>query len=64
MKFLVASSTMTEEQARDLAIANGCGGYYMTIPPVWKDQSVAEEWTFPCVVTMSDEGTVASWAPV
>jgi hypothetical protein len=55
---------MTEEQARDLAIANGCGGYYMTIPPVWKDQSVAEEWTFPCVVTMSDEGTVASWAPV
>ena len=63
MKYLIASATMTADEARDLAIAHGCGGYYMTCPPVWQDQATADGWTFPCVVTMNDEGTVASWAP-
>lgn len=64
MKFLIASPTMTADEARDLAIANGCGGYYMTYPPVWQDQAGVEMWTVPCVVTLNDEGTVASWTPV
>jgi hypothetical protein len=64
MKFLVASSTMTPDESRDLAIANGCGGYYMTCPPVWQDQSIADGWTYPCIITMGDDGLVASWTPV
>lgn len=63
MKYLIASATMTADEARDLAIAHGCGGYYMTCPPVWEAQSIVENWTFPCVVTMNDEGTVAGWEP-
>jgi len=55
---------MTADEARDLAIANGCGGYYTTCPPVWQDQAAVEMWTVPCVVTLNDEGTVASWTPV
>ena len=63
MKYLIASPTMTADEARELAIANGCGGYYMTCPPVWQDQAASEGWTLPCVVTMGDDGLVASWAP-
>ena len=64
MKFLIASATMIPDEARDLAIANGCAGYYMTCPPVWQDQATADGWTYPCIITMGDDGLVASWAPV
>lgn len=62
MKFLVAPGTSSEE-AYALAVQNGCNGYYLSVPPVWQDQSVAEGWTYPCIVTMNDEGLVANWAP-
>jgi hypothetical protein len=31
---------------------------------VWQDQATADGWTYPCIVTMGDDGLVASWAPV
>jgi hypothetical protein len=64
MKYLIASPTMTADEARERATAHGCCGYYMTCPPVWQEQSVAEDWAFPCVVTLGEDGLVASWAPV
>lgn len=63
MKFLVAPD-LTPDAAAQLAISHGCAGYYLTLPPVWQVQAEVESWTFPCVVTMTDEGGVASWEPV
>jgi hypothetical protein len=64
MKYLIAAPGTSPDDARTLAVANGCSGYYLDMPPVWQDQATAEGWTLPCIVTMTDEGGVAGWAPV
>jgi hypothetical protein len=64
MKYLVAAPGTSPDDARALALANGCAGYYLDMPPVWQAQASDEGWTLPCVVTLGDEGTVANWTPV
>lgn len=61
--YLVALG-MTDAQAAALALQFNCGGYYLTLPPVWVDVAAEQAWTFPCVVTLGEDGLVASWAPV
>lgn len=63
MKFLIAVG-MTPDAAATLAVLHGCAGYYLSIPPVWQAQADAEAWTSPGVVTMTDDGLIASWEPV
>lgn len=60
--YLVAPG-MTSDEAAELALANGCGGYYLSVPPVWQDVAASQGWTYPCVVTLED-GAVSSWMPV
>lgn len=60
--YLVAPD-LSADAAAALATANGCGGYYLTLPPVWVDVAAAQAWTYPCIVTLED-GIVSSWAPV
>ena len=61
--YLVAPG-MTSDAAAELALANGCGGYYLSIPPVWQDVAASQGWTYPCIVTLGDDGLVSSWTPV
>lgn len=63
MTFLVCPGASPEE-AYALAVQHGANGYYLAVPPVWADQSVAESWSYPCLVTTNDEGLVSSWAPL
>ena len=60
--YLVAPG-MTDAQAAALAVQHDCGGYYLAVPPVWQAQSVSEGWTFPCIVTLDENGLVADWEP-
>jgi hypothetical protein len=55
---------MTSDAAAELALANGCGGYYLSVPPVWQDVATAQGWTYPCIVTLGDDGLVSAWTPV
>lgn len=61
---LVVPSDFPPETATDLAIANGCSGFYSGIPPKWVVLSQEQGWTLPCAVTEDEEGNVTSWAPV
>lgn len=63
-KFLIVVAGTSSEEATELALANGCGGFYQGIPPILQGQAEAESWTLPCVVTEDETGTVISWAPV
>lgn len=60
--YLVALG-LSPAQATALAAEYGCGGYYLTLPPVWVDVATEQGWTYPCVVTVTD-GVVSSWDPV
>lgn len=62
-KYLVAPG-LTNAQAAELAAQHDCGGYYLSVPPVWRDVSVEQGWTYPCVVTMGEDGLVADWEAV
>jgi hypothetical protein len=62
MKYLVAPGA-TPDEAAALAIQNGCGGYYLSVPPVWQAQADADGWTYPGVVTLDESGLVASYTP-
>jgi len=64
MKSLVVPSGFPAETATELAIANGCGGFYTGIPPVWAVLAEEQAWTIPCIVTEDENGNVTSWTPV
>ena len=60
--YLVAPG-VSPEDAYALAVSNGCGGYYLSVPPVWQAQADADGWTYPCIVTLTD-GVVSDWTPI
>lgn len=64
MKALVVPADFPSETATELAIANGCAGFYSGIPPKWVAISEAQAWTLPCVVETDEYDTVLSWTPV
>ena len=64
MKALVVPTDFPSDTATELALANGCAGFYSGIPPKWVTLSEAQSWTLPCVVETDDYDTVISWAPV
>jgi len=64
MKALVVPTDFPSEQATELALANGCAGFYTGVPPKWVELSVAQGWTLPCIVETDDDGVVLFWAPV
>ena len=63
MRVLIATSGSTPADAETLAVLNGCSGYYLECPPVWQYMSVAQGWTFPCVVTDPGDGSDVGWTP-
>lgn len=64
MKVLVIAADYPPEEATQLAVANGCAGFYTGIPPKWVQLSEAQSWTLPCIVETDAEDVVLSWAPV
>lgn len=64
MKALVVPADFPSDTATELALANGCAGFYSGIPPKWVALSEAQAWTLPCVVETDEYDTVLSWTPV
>lgn len=64
MPFLVVPTGFPVETATELALANGCVGFYTSIPPKWVALSEEQGWTLPCVVQTDEYDTVLSWTPV
>tara|TARA_R110000868_G_scaffold176154_2_gene413563 strand:+ start:1636 stop:1833 length:198 start_codon:yes stop_codon:yes gene_type:complete len=64
MKALVVPADFPSETATELALANGCAGFYSGLPPKWVALSEAQGWTLPCVVETDEYDTVLSWTPV
>ena len=64
MPFLVVPTGFPSETATELAVSNGCAGFYTGIPPKWVVLSEQQGWTLPCIVTEDDDGNAVSWAPV
>lgn len=62
-KDLIVAVGTSSEDATALAIANGCGGFYMGVPPIMQGMATEQGWTLPCVVTEDENGMVVSWAP-
>ncbi len=63
-KDLIVAVGTSSEDATALAIANGCGGFYMGVPPIMQPMAEEQGWTLPCVVTENEDGFVVSWQPV
>ena len=64
MKSLIVPVGFPSETATAIAIANGCAGYYIGIPPKWVVNSGEQGWTLPCLVDTDEYDTVLSWSPV
>ena len=64
MTFLVVPVDFPTDTATELAIANGCAGFYSGTPPKWVVLSESQGWTLPCVVVTDEYDTVLSWSPV
>ena len=64
MKSLIIPDGFPVETATELAIANGCAGFYTGTPPKWVTLSEAQGWTLPCLVVTDEYDTVLSWSPV
>jgi hypothetical protein len=64
MTSLIIPDGFPVETATELAIANGCAGYYTGIPPKWVVISGEQGWTLPCVVETDEYDAVLSWSPV
>lgn len=64
MTSLVVTVDFPSDTATELALTNGCAGFYSGIPPKWVSLSEAQSWTLPCVVETDEYDTVVSWTPV
>lgn len=64
MKALVVPADFPSDTATELALANGCAGFYTGIPPKWIVLSETQAWTLPCVVETDEYDTVIFWTPV
>lgn len=64
MTSLVVPVDFPPDTATQLAISNGCAGFYSGTPPKWVVISEAQGWTLPCVVVTDEYDTVLSWSPV
>jgi hypothetical protein len=64
MTSLVVPVDFPPDTATELAIINGCAGFYSGTPPKWVVISEAQGWTLPCVVVTDESDTVLSWSPV
>jgi hypothetical protein len=64
MTSLVVPVDFPSDTATELAVANGCAGFYSGLPPKWGAISEAQGWTLPCVVVTDEYDTVLSWSPV
>lgn len=64
MTSLVVTVDFPSDTATELALTNGCAGFYSGIPPKWISLSEAQSWTLPCVVETDEYDTVVSWTPV
>jgi len=63
-KDLIVPVGTSPQDATALAIANGCGGFYVGIPPIMQAMAEEQGWTLPCVVTEDENGLVIGWEPV
>lgn len=63
-KNLIVPVGTNPQDATDVAIAHGCTGFYMGIPPVMASQAATEGWLLPCVVTEDDNDNVIAWEAV
>lgn len=63
-KDLIVPIGTSTETATALAVANGCTGFYLGVPPVMSAMAIEQGWTLPCVVTENEDGIVVAWAPV
>ena len=64
MTSLIIPDGFDVETATQLAIVNGCAGYYTGIPPKWVVISGEQGWTLPCLVETDEYDAVLSWSPV
>jgi hypothetical protein len=64
MTSLIVPEGFPSETATELAIANGCAGFYTGTPPKWVVISGEQGWTLPSLVVTDEYDTVLSWAPV
>ena len=62
--YLVVAEGTDPSTATQLAVANGCCGFYTGIPPVWMAQAAEQGWTLPCVLTDDGTGSIVAWSPV
>lgn len=63
-KDLIVPVGTSAQDATDVAVAHGCVGFYMGIPPVMSEQAATEGWILPCVVTEDDNGNVVAWEAI
>lgn len=63
-KDLIVPVGTSPQDATEVALARGCTGFYIGIPPAMIAQAAADGWILPCVVTEDEDGNVVAWEAI